>query len=504
MYNGKNPFIKIKNSIKKMTNNPSLTLKEQLGYASGRFGNEMGQDVVGTFLTLFLMKYVGIEAGFLTVLMIVARVINILVDPVAGAVLDRGVGKNSRNLTKPFLLLTPFPIAVTSILLFIVPAQSMTFRIVWVFVFYMIYNIADNFYDMSLSAMSVRMCKDPKDRKNFYALAEFAACLGNTLPGGLIPIFISMYKTDFGAQQSIYLIGSIVFAVLGLATMIVPYFTYKEKYPNLSIKKPKVSLNSKALFLNRPLIVIIITEQFDAIRKICYGALAFFYLETLGAFWLSTVVGAGSVFLTYIGILLVPVIGNKLSSRNMVSYSYLYSGFCFLILLLVGYKSLLVVGILIAISGFPNGMMRSAKKILLADSTEYMEWKTWKKLGTPVRSDAMVFALHSMSLRINGLWSSVLLPLGLTIIGYVSAQIVNGVTIEVTQSAKTLNGIFYLVAIPGFLGNLIPGLIMLFDNYTGNRKDAILTELAQLHADRDAKNALADNIDGGAVLGTEI
>lgn len=492
MSNIKNPFIKLKNSLKRMADNPSIPLKEQFGYASGCFGNQMAQDMVGTFITLFLIKYVGIEAALITALMAVSKIANILADPIAGSIIDRGFGKRIRNMTKPFLLLSPFPLAITSILLFVVPAQNMTFRIIWVFSFYLIYNISDSFYAMSLSATSVRMCKDPKDRKNFYSLAEFASSLGNTLPGGVIPIFISMYKTDFGAQQNIYLIGAILFGLLGLSVMIIPGFVIKERNPSITVKKPKVSLNARALLTNRPLLIVIATEMFDSIRKICYAALPFFYLETLNAFWLSTVVGAASVAFTYIGILLVPAIGSKISSRNIVSYSYLYSGICYLLLLVTGYKSLWVVGILIAISGFPNGMMRSAKKILLADSTEYMEWKTWKKYGTPVRSDAMVFALHSMGLRINYLWSGLLLPLGLSIIGYASAQVINGVTIEATQTPETLKGIFYLVALPGVVGNLIPGLIMLFDNYTGKRKADILAELAEMHAGEETKIALPD------------
>lgn len=491
----KNPFTKLKDSIKRMANNPSFTLKEQFGYASGRFGNEMAQDVVGTFLTMFLAKYVGIEVAMITVLMGIARVLNILCDPVAGAILDRGFGRGRRNVTKPLLLLTPFPIAVTSILLFIIPSQGITFRMIWVFGFYLIYTIADNFYDMSLSTMSVRMCSNPKDRKNFYTLAQFAASLGTTLPGGLIPIFVSIYKENFAAQGYVYLIAGMVFGILGLAAMLVPYFTLKERNHSISIKKPKVVLNAKALLLNKPMILVTGAELAESIRKICYGALPFFYMETLGAFWLSTVVGSVSVVLNYIGMLLVPFIGKKVSPRNMMVYGYLYSGICYLLLLLVGYQSIWIVGILIAISGFPNGIQHAAKKIMLADSTEYMEWKTWKKYGAPVRSDGMVFAMHSMANRINGLLTSILLPLGLTIIGYVSAQVINGETVQVIQSAATLRGIFYLLTIPGVVGNFLPALIMFFDKYTGKHKEEILAELAQMHADENAKKALHDVVD---------
>ena len=133
--------------------------------------------------------------------------------------------------------------------------------------------------------------------------------------------------------------------------------------------------------------------------------------------------------------------------------------------------------------------MGVARNMLLVDSTEYMEWKTWKKYGTLVRSDGMVMAVNSMAGKVNSTWKELLLPAGLTLIGYVSAQVIDGQTIEVTPAPETLRGIFLLVAVPGLVGNLIPGIIMMFDNYTGKRKEAILAELAQIHADLEAKQA---------------
>lgn len=492
MANGsKNPFIKLKEGFKSLANNPSFTLKEQMGYAGGCFGKAMGQDMVGTFITLFLAKYVGIEAAMITTLMLVTKIITITADPVLGGLLDRGIGPKRKSVTRPFLLLSPFPFAVSSILLYVVPGLNMTLRLVWVFSFYIVYCISEAMYNMSMMTMSVRMTKNPNDRKNFFTFSQFASSLGTTLPGGVIPIFISM--TDvFSTQGRIYFLGALIFGVVGLATMMLPYFTLKEKNPTIRIAKPKVTLNVKAILCNKPLLLLITSNIIESIRQICYGAMAFFYSETLDAFWLAPAIGAISATFSYLGILLVPIIGKKVSSRSMLVYSYLYSGICYGLLLLTGYKSLFLVGVFLSISGFPNGLMSVARNMLLVDSTEYMEWKTWKKFGTPVRSDGMVMAVNAMAGKINTLWKDLLLPAGLTLIGYVSANVVNGQTIEVTQSPETLRGIFFLVAVPGLVGNIVPGLIMMFDNYTGKRKEAILAELAEMHAELDAKDALSD------------
>lgn len=487
---------KLKSGFKKMANNPSFTLKEQLGYAAGSFGNTMGQDMIGTFIMLFLAKYAGVNSAAFAGIATIAKVLTIIADPVSGSILDNGIGKSRRSIIKPFLFLLPFPFAISSILLFVVPAKSVEFRIIYVAIFYIIFCLSDAIYDMSLLTMSVRMTKNPKDRKNFYTLAQFAATLGSAMPGGLIPLIVSMYESDFKAESRVYLIGALVFGIVGFVCMLIPYFTLSEKNTFICIQKPKIALNFKALLTNKPLLLLIACRVTESIRQICYGALAFFYVETLKSYWLHTVVGTVSGVLSYVGLALLPYLGSKLSSRNIVAYSYLYSGVCYFLLLITGYKSIFLVGLLIGISGFPNSMMSAAHRILLADSTEYMEWKTWKKYGTPVRSDGMVFAFYSMANKVSGLWKDALFALGLVIVGYVEASVVDGVTIEVTQSEETLKGLFYMVAIPGTIGNIVPGLIMLCDKYTGKRKEEILAELAELHAREEA--ILAGAAEGGS------
>lgn len=59
--------------------------------------------------------------------------------------------------------------------------------------------------------------------------------------------------------------------------------------------------------------------------------------------------------------------------------------------------------------------------------------------------------------------------------------------VEAVQTPETLHGIFLLVAVPGIIGNLIPGIIMMFDNFTGKRKEKIMAELEVIRAEAKAK-----------------
>ena len=472
---------KMKSSWDKVIHNPTFTIKEQLGYSSGIMGNSMTQDVEAYVLTLFLVRFMGINSAIILILMAVAKIVNIIVDPVAGVLLDKTT-RSGLSMTKAMILLSPFPLAISSILLFIVPGLNLSARIAYVFVFYLIYCMADGFYDMSMMTISARMTTNPVDRKNFYTVSQFASTLGGMVPSGLIPIFVAAYMEY---EATIYLIFAVVFGLSGLAMMLVPYFTLKEKTAAKWRKPATTKLNFKALLLNKPMWLLIISNVISSVRTVCYGLLAFFYLETLEAFWMATVVGAISAALSYLGIVLVPFIGSKFSSRDIIAYGYLLTGIMYIILLIAGYQSFILIAICIGFGGFPNGAMSASKKILLADSTDYMEYMMWKKHDEPIRCESMVFALNSMAGRLSGLWKDLLLPAGLLIIGYVSAKSFGPTTINVVQSTQTLNGIFYLLVATGIAGNLIPALIMFFDNFTGKRKEQILKELNEMRAEKE-------------------
>ncbi len=465
-----------------IAHNPSFTIKEQLGYAAGIGGNSMAQDVEAFALTLFLTNFMGIKAIFVLFLQLLAKLSNIIIDPICGAILDKP-SKKGMSKTKAFTLISPIPLAVSSVILFIVPNLDQTEKIIYVFVFYLIYCFADSFYDMALNTVSARMSTNPKDRKNFYTVGTFASTLGGMLPSGLIPVFISLYA---GYDEEIYLIFAIVFAVLGLALMLVPPFTLKEKTRAAYLKEPPVKLNMKALLLNRPLWCVILSNILDSIRQVCYSGLTYLYLETMGSLWISSAAGVISATLSYLGLAAVPIICNKWSSRDVIAAGYFYTGIWYVIFLIVGYKVPFLVMLIVGFAGLPNGAMSACRTILTADSTDYMEYMTWKKYGTPVRSEGMVFALRSMAGRLQGFWKSLLLPAGLAVIGYVSAITFGSSTIKIVQNEEALNGIFYLVVLSGLVGNFLPGAVMLLDNYTGKRKEAILKELNEMRAKAQA------------------
>ena len=478
---------KLKDKYLELKNNPDVALKEQVGYVSGVFGNCMGQDSVSTYTDQFMRDYMGLKSHHLLTMKSVTTGVNIFIAPIVGALLDNN--HSTKGNARRFMMASAIPFTLSSILFFVVPSSSITFNVVWSFLLYLLFNIADTFFDVALSTLSVRMTPNAKSRKNFYTIAQLASTLGSMLPGGMVPIIIELQGNDYAKEKWAFFTVALFFGILGMFTMLVPCITLKERNMVLPPreKEKKVKIDYKLILLNRPLLLLCLSQVIESVRQVCYSSLPFFYKHTLNRYGMKTYVEMGSSALSYAGLLSVPFVGKKRSSRDIVVWGYLHTGICYLLLLIFGYKHLWLVGILIALGGMPNAAMSAARRILLADSTDYMEWKSYRKYGAAQRNEGMVFAFSTMVSRISALWKELLVNTGFALIGYQSAVSINGVMTEVVQTPQTLHGIFLLVAIPGIIGNLLPGIIMLFDNFTGKRKETIMSELEEIRAETKAR-----------------
>ncbi len=487
---------KAKTAVYNFSHNPSFTVKEQLGYAGGMFGNAMGQDCVYTYSSKFNRDFQMIDPIHLNLMENASTILSFLVPPVAGVLLDRPTRENKKSITKWILQLTPVPFAVTSMLLFVVPSGKMIVNMLWALILTILFSTVDTFFDMALNTISLRMTTNPKDRKNFYTIASLASTLGSMLPGWLLPIVVDKFS-DTNDQKWAHFYVALVFCILGVSTMIAPYFTLNEKVGTLKVHETeKIHWNRHtvaAIFRNRPFIVMEIAMMFETVRQVTYDLLPDLYRETFADYGMKAVIDMISGALSYVGLFSVPIVGNKISARTMVMGGHFYSTLFYGAAALLGSnfnldrvrKFRYVTGILIGFSGMPNSGMAAGRKILLADSTDYMEWDSEKRYGTPLRSDGMLLAVQSMMGKVNSLLRVNIKNLSLRMIGYQSGQQdASGKAVRVVQSDKTLKGIYFVVTLCGAIGNLIPGIIYSFDSFTGKRKDAVMAELNEMRAAR--------------------
>lgn len=491
---------KIKGFFKKyLSTSDSLTLKEELGYCGGIFGNTMGQDSVHTYGDKFSRNFMGVEPIDIQKKDNIVEIISFFIPPLAGALYDTDRGKGKMSYVRMAIGSAPIPFAIASMLLFIVPFAQSDKNFFWVLAFNLLFTIADNFFDMSMTTLGLRMTPNASDRKNFFTLSSIASTLGSMLPGWVIPIIVGM-TDDPHKKQWLYFFIALVFCVIGFAAMFGCFVAVKDK-PVVSLglkdeEEEKIHWNKdiiKAILHNRPFIVTQISTITDTVRQITYSFLPYLYEDTFDDYGMKAIIDAISGLFSYLGLFAVPVVGNKISARNILAGGYGYTAFFYALMSLFNFKFNLdnirkkryIIGILIGLAGMPNAAQGAARRIIVADSTDYMEWYSAEKLGKPLRSDGILSAAQSIFGKVVSLVKTNGYNICMRAIKYKSTNSARG---EVNiQSNDTLRGIFRVISLCGLVGNILSAVCFLFDSYDGERKEQIQSRLSEIRQKKDEK-----------------
>lgn len=504
---------KLKQAIDTIKNNPTLTVKEQLGYCGGIFGNCMGQDSIGTYDDVFCRDFMGISAADQQKKGNINEIIGFLIPPIAGALYDTNRKPGKMTYVRAAIGLMPIPFAIASMLLFIVPFADSTKNYIWTLILGLIFSISDTFFDTAMSTLGLRMVPNPKDRKNFYTLTSLASTLGSMLPGWIIPIIIERIE-GYQAQKWGYFYIALVFCILGLATMYSCFICVKDK-PVLSVgnhDEEKVQWSKEkviAILRNRPFIITQISLICDALRQVTYKSLPYLYKDVFNDYGMKAIIDAVSGALSYVGLFAVPIVGSKVSARNMMFGGYAYTGFFYALMsafnFMLGFgkeaklenisklrKYRYAVGIMIGLAGMPNSAQGAARKIIVADATDYMEWYSAKRFGTPIRSDGILSAAQSLFGKVIALTKTNAYNFLIRKVNYISynAETDNPVKLEngTYQTNETLRGLYRVVTLCGLAGNVLSAICFLFDNYTGKKKEEINRELEEIRSKRITEN----------------
>ena len=109
-------------------------------YSTGNFANNIIFMMVGTYITYFYTNILGISPAMAGLVFMVARLVDAFTDPLMGIIVDKTNTKIGKY--RPWIIAgAPF-LGIMFVLLFTAPNFSMTGKVVYAFVTYIIYSLA--------------------------------------------------------------------------------------------------------------------------------------------------------------------------------------------------------------------------------------------------------------------------------------------------------------------------------------------------------------------------
>ena len=248
----------------------TYTAKERNMYLVGMMGQNMIYNIIGTGLYFYFQSVIFIPAMAISIFMAVARVWDAINDPIMGYIMDHANPKNGKM--KPYLIYTPIPIAILTVLLFYAPNISDTAKMIYAAVTYVAWGMIYTASDVPFWALPNALTPNADERGGIISKARTANGVGSAVPtaffmvlGFILPKF-NLSGTEL--EKTKYMCIALFCAIVGNLLFIRVYFKTKERV-NIPIP-PKKDKNQpsalKLIFTCKPLMLTALMGILSAAR----------------------------------------------------------------------------------------------------------------------------------------------------------------------------------------------------------------------------------------------
>ena len=229
-----------------------------LGYLAGPCGALLFNAVMATYLNVYYTDVLGLGGLFLVVFPVISKVIDAITNVIMGYVIDRTRTKQGK--ARPWLLLSAPLVAVTGVLLFVVPSGNEILQIAWVMISYnLYYSVAYTIYNMSHNLMVPLSTRNTAQRG---VLAVFNNISTIMMSGIVVALVFPMaVMPALGTSKGLWIAVMSVLACISLPLVLVEYYFTKERVTAESSgqeeKKIPFALQLKAIFTDKYMLLLL-------------------------------------------------------------------------------------------------------------------------------------------------------------------------------------------------------------------------------------------------------
>lgn len=206
------------------TEGKGLPTWRKLAYGLGNAGNCFIWVSISSFILIYCTNIIGIGAGLVGTLLMVAKVFDGITDIFMGRIID--ITKSRLGKARFWYFVSCFPLGVCMYLIFNVPGRfSSSAKYTYVFIIYLL--ISAVFYTMNTVAYSTLVAlvtKSQKDQTTMSSASMVCGMVGSILISSITPGLVE----SLGGGQKGWHYVSLIYAVIGVLILLIPFFTLKE------------------------------------------------------------------------------------------------------------------------------------------------------------------------------------------------------------------------------------------------------------------------------------
>lgn len=399
--------------------------------------------MAGSFVNLFVDAYflifctsvLGISAGWMGTLFLVARLWDAINDPIMGSFPDRWMIGKSGDKFKPWIKIFMIPLALSGVLCFLnVPLEGIALHAYVAFA-YVLYGMSYTGTSMPFGAMASVVSDDPIQRSKL----SRARSIGGTIVGivGLSIVPVVCFDKQSNILPERFTLIAVVFGVLSIISYFVLLNLTQERIRQNSEKAEKFNYGKvlKATVHNRPLIGVMVATLGSMLFITGSNQVrSYIFKEYYARTDVMSIISLATIPILVICFPLVPKLVAKFGKKATLMAAIVSSTIFSVIPVVMEIKNVYIYSALVVLGTIGQTVFTMLIWALVTDCLDYSEWKFNE------RSDGSMYSLYTFSRKIGSTIASTGVSFGLAAIGFVSGS-------NVVQTAEAVNGIYFLVNI---------------------------------------------------------
>ncbi len=429
--------------------------RDKIGYLFGDFGNDFTFLLSSGFLLKFYTDVMGVSAGVIGGIMMLARFADAFTDVAMGRICDRRKSTAAGKF-KPWILWMCVPVALSSFLIYqsALADKSMLFKICYLLITYILwgsffYTSVNIPYGSMVSAVS----EDAGDRQSLSTFRSMGGVLAGLFVGAGVPM-LAYDRIDGNSVMngSRFTVIAGIFSVLAVICYLLCYGLTTERVHIQTKEAQQRKNNIFTMFLNafrnRALISLIAASVLMLLAQLTMQSMAnYVYPNYYG----NTNAQSLSTIFMVVAMSIAAVIAKPLSGRfgkaEVSAVSTLLAAVVSLLLFFLRPQNVWVYVAFQTICWLGLGMFSMVCWALVTDVIDHSE------LAGGIREDGTVYALYSLARKLGQAASAGITGIMLTGIGYSQ---------ETAFHSFVINGIFNISTLVPAVGFGLLSVVLWF------------------------------------------
>ena len=357
-----------------------LKTREKVGYAFGDFSSCLIWQSISIYLLFYFTNVAGVEQGAAIAIISISKFIDGFTDILMGFIIERT--RTRFGKVRPYLLTMGLPLAVSTVLLFSVPASLDTNgKLIWIFVCYnMVTSVFYTALNVPYSGMHNFLTDDSMERSRLSVLRLIFAYAAQTLVNSTMLILVRGFGDGTETSQAGWT-GAV--AVIGTASFLlalVTFFNTRERVGSGTAEdgsRTTARASAHSILRNRYLLLLLAVTLFSfSANALCSGSVAYYaesVLEDVNA--TAHLTNASTIAMVLGLIFIVPFVLKRFPKRTIYQAGVAASAAA-CIISCVSPASLPLLIVMNAVKGLAMGATSSMIYAMCADAVDWGEYRS--------------------------------------------------------------------------------------------------------------------------------